>query len=69
VVTSFNAFQFAGDITTALREARRGAIPQGCGAMAVWGRDEDCETVSFLDAMSELLPLAPSADNGTPLST
>src|ERR671938_333072 len=37
VVTSFNAFQFAGDLGDALRAARRVARSGGRVAMVVWG--------------------------------
>ena len=59
VVTGFNAFQYAADVVNALREARRVARPGGRVAMAVWGRAEDCETVSIVTALSKFLPPPP----------
>jgi SAM-dependent methyltransferase len=67
VVTSFNAFQFAADLRNALREARRVTKPGGRVAMVVWGREEDCETVRTVAAVSKLLPPPPTAP-GQPLS-
>jgi ubiquinone/menaquinone biosynthesis C-methylase UbiE len=64
VVTSFNAFQYAADLLNALREARRVARPGGCVAMAVWGRQEDCETVAVVAALSKLLPPPPPGAPG-----
>lgn len=68
VVTSFNAFQFASDLSNALREARRVTKPGGRVAMVVWGRAEDCETTATLAAVGKLLPPSPPASGGPPLS-
>ena len=59
VVTSFNAFQFAGDLGDALRAARRVARSGGRVAMVVWGRPEDCDTFATNAAVSKLLPPQP----------
>ncbi len=59
VVTGFNAFQYAADVVNALREARRVARPDGRVAMAVWGREEDCEAVATVTALSKFLPPPP----------
>lgn len=42
-VTSFNAFQFAGDPGRALREAGRVCRQGGTIAMLVWGPKDDCD--------------------------
>jgi SAM-dependent methyltransferase len=67
VVTGFNSFQFAADIVSALREARRVVRPGGRVAAAVWGRDEDCETVVTMAAVRKLL--APPPSPSFPLSS
>ncbi|MBE7554740.1 MAG: class I SAM-dependent methyltransferase [Anaerolineales bacterium] len=64
VVTSFNAFQYAADLVSALREARRVVRPEGRVAMVVWGRPEDCETVATVTALSKLLPPPPPGAPG-----
>lgn len=69
VVTSFNGFQFAGDIVHALEEARRVTRSGGQVAMVVWGRDEDCQTPAIMAAVRDLLPPPPlNAQVALPLS-
>jgi SAM-dependent methyltransferase len=63
VVTGFNAFQFAADPIDALRRAGRVTRPGGRVAVAIWGRDGDCETVATAAAVARLLP-PPPADEG-----
>jgi SAM-dependent methyltransferase len=61
-VTSFNAFQFAGDVVCALREARRVCRRGGIVAMLVWGRKDDCDLIAaVMPPVFALLPPAPSA--------
>jgi SAM-dependent methyltransferase len=64
VVTSFNAFQYAADLLNALWEARRVVRPGGHVAMAVWGRQEDCDSVVVVAALSKLLPPPPPGAPG-----
>jgi SAM-dependent methyltransferase len=59
VVTGFNAFQYAADVLNALREARRVARPQGRVAMAVLGRQEDCDIAAIAAGLSQFLPPPP----------
>ena len=60
VVTSFNAFQFAGNIDRAVGEARRVLKPGGKVAMLIWGSREYCELISgTLSAVMSLLPPPP----------
>jgi SAM-dependent methyltransferase len=66
VVTSFNAFQFAADLPTALREARRVIRPGGQVAMVVWGPDAECDTVATVAAVRALLPAPPRAMDSAP---
>jgi len=70
VVTGFNAFQFAGDLGAALREARRVCCPGGQVAMLAWGRKEDCELcAATLPAVLALLPPPPAGQSASaPLS-
>jgi SAM-dependent methyltransferase len=61
VVTAFNAFQFAEDIVSALREAERVCRRDGRVATLVWGPREDCQLVSgVLPTIMALLPPAPA---------
>jgi SAM-dependent methyltransferase len=59
VVTGFNAFQYAADVVNALQEARRVARPGGRVAMAVWGRQEECENAVIVAALGKFLPPPP----------
>jgi SAM-dependent methyltransferase len=69
VVTGFNAFQFAADMTAALREARRVTKPGGRVVTQVWGRAERCDLVPVMRAVAPLLPIAlPSGPGGRALS-
>lgn len=63
VVTGFNSFQYAGDRSNALKEAARVLSTNGKLVVAIWGREENCETGKVLDAVSRLLPEPPA---GTP---
>lgn len=56
VVTGFNSFQFARDVTAAVGEARRVAKRGGRVVMQVWGRAERCELGALLGAIAPLLP-------------
>lgn len=61
VVTGLNAFQFAGDMVNALREARRVLRDEGTVAVLVWGRREDCDMLSkVMPAVIACLPPAPA---------
>ena len=63
VVTGFNSFFFAADITAALRESGRVAKPGAPVVIQVWGRPEACA----LEAMKVALrPFMPAPPPGTP---
>jgi SAM-dependent methyltransferase len=72
VVTSFNAFQFAGDLRGALREAGRVCRPGGRVAMLVWGLKDDCDLsrAVFPEIMALVPPPPPqpAAAAGPPLA-
>lgn len=56
VVTGFNAFFFAADMTAALREAGRVAKPGGTVVIQVWGRPERCDLEAMKRAIRSFLP-------------
>ncbi len=64
VVTGFNAFQYATDVVNALREARRVAMPGGRVAMAVLGRQQDCDIAALMPALGKFLPPPPPGAPG-----
>ena len=63
LVTGFNSFQFAGNPSVALAEAKRVAKPSGSVVIMTWGNPEGMEAASLLAALRPLLPVPPP---GTP---
>ena len=63
VVTGFNSFQYAGDFTRALVEARRVLKPKGRLVIGIWDMPEFSEATEVLKAIGSLLPPPPP---GTP---
>lgn len=63
LVTGFNAFQFAGNPGTALREAKRVAKSGAYVVIVTWGKPEGMEAASMIMALRPLLPPSPP---GTP---
>lgn len=59
LVTSFNAIQYAGDVSQALSEVKRVLIPKGTVAIATWGEPEGMEAASVVAALKPLLPPPP----------
>ena len=69
VVTGFNAFQFAGDMVAALREAGRVTRPGGVIAIQVWGRPERTQVAGIVRAFAPHLPFPlPSGPGGRSLA-
>jgi SAM-dependent methyltransferase len=64
LVTGFNSFQYAADPVNALREARRTVRDAGRVVIAVWGRQEQCESAAYLAALGALLPPPPPGAPG-----
>ena len=64
LVTGFNAFQFAGNPTRALTEARRVTRPGGIVAVMTWGRPEGMEAASVVAALRPLMPPPPPGAPG-----
>jgi SAM-dependent methyltransferase len=59
LVTGFNAFQFAAEMTAALAEAKRVASPGGQVAICNWGSLEERELFAVFGALGELQPPDP----------
>lgn len=68
LVTGFNSFFFAADMTAALREAGRVAKPGARVLIQVWGRPERCDLSAMLGAIAALRPQR-EPDGSPPLST
>lgn len=63
VVSGFNSFQYAGNFTNAVAEARRVLKEGGRLVIGIWDKPEYSEATEILKAISELLPPPPP---GTP---
>ena len=63
LVTGFNSFQYAGNPSVALAEAKRVAKPSASVVIMTWGNPEGMEAASLLAALRPLLPPPPP---GTP---
>jgi ubiquinone/menaquinone biosynthesis C-methylase UbiE len=63
-VMGFNSFQYAGDSTAALREARRVTKPGGVVAIVTWGPPEGMPAAALVAALRPLLPPPPPGAPG-----
>jgi SAM-dependent methyltransferase len=63
-VTGFNAFQYAADPATALREAARVTKSGGHVITMIWGTAAECEASTYLAAIGRLLPAPPPGAPG-----
>jgi SAM-dependent methyltransferase len=63
VVTGFNSFQYAGNFTNALSEARRVLKEGGRLVIGIWDKPEYSDATNVLKAIGSLLPPPPP---GTP---
>lgn len=64
LVTGFNSFQYAGNPSVALAEARRVAKPSATVVIMTWGKPEGMEAASLLAALRPLLPPPPPGAPG-----
>jgi ubiquinone/menaquinone biosynthesis C-methylase UbiE len=64
VVTGFNSFQYAGNPTVALGEARRVTKPGGAVAIMTWGKPDGMEAASLVAALRPLMPPPPPGAPG-----
>ncbi len=64
IVTGFNSFQYASDISDALSEARRVLRPGGRLVAMIWGNPEDCQAKASIGALGSLLPPPPPGAPG-----
>ncbi|MBM7036131.1 class I SAM-dependent methyltransferase [Vibrio ulleungensis] len=62
-VTGFNSFQYAGNPTAALLEAKRVALHNAQIVIMTWGEPENMEAADLVAALKPLLPTPPP---GTP---
>jgi ubiquinone/menaquinone biosynthesis C-methylase UbiE len=67
IVTGFNSFIFAADISGALREARRVARSGAEVAITAFGRPERCESTSIFGSVGQLLPAQSEEEGGLAL--
>lgn len=59
LVSSFNAIQYAGNVTQALAEVRRVLAPDGIVAVATWGDPEGMDAAEVVTVLKPLLPPPP----------
>lgn len=64
IVTGFNSFQYAANISAAFNEARRVLKPGGRLVAMIWGNKSDCEAATYLAAIGSLLPPPPPGAPG-----
>ena len=64
LVTGFNSFQFAGNPTIALAEAKRVAKPGAHVVIMTWGRPDGMEAALLITALRPLLPPPPPGAPG-----
>lgn len=64
LVTGFNSFQYAGNPSVALSEAKRVARPGGLVLIMTWGEPEGMEAASLVRTFGPLMPPSPPGAPG-----
>lgn len=63
-ITGFNSFQYAGNPTIALKEAKRVAKTDATVVVMTWGEPENMEAARLVSALKPLLPTPPPGAPG-----
>ncbi len=64
LVTGFNSFQYAGNPSSALAEAKRVTRPGGSVVIMTWGEPKGMDAASIVAAIKPLLPVPPKGAPG-----
>jgi len=64
IVTGFNSFPYADDISAVMKEIKRVLKDDGKIAIGVWGSAAECEALKVLSSVASLLPEPPPSSPG-----